>query len=313
MIAMLCILQTGTAFAQNFLQERRIYIVDVTASMEGKGAVKTPDIFSKVKQELVGAVNSISDPNTEVVIVPFTNVPHEPIKGVISNKDSLITDIQNLSIKKGDTNVADAWSRGVQEIDSSRVNYVFLLTDGLHNCGPEKNVLYERLRDWETLSANNYYFAFYVMLTPNAKEQEICQIADSTSQMWLIESMNVNVTFVGSSLNVQTNIKDKKTVRLPLRLSNKAILKDGLDFTMELEKNPYYRMENFRPYLDKGYVLFDVVELKPLRELPIEVWTKLHILYDKEKYYMTFFTPEVINFKIINRGIREMNIEERKS
>ena len=31
---------------------------------------------------------------------------------------------------------------------------------------------------------------------------------------------------------------------------------------------------------------------------------------DKEKYYMTFFTPEIINFKVINRGVREMTITE---
>lgn len=310
LLSLACLFLSQVTLAQNFMQERRIYILDVTASMEGKGVVETPDIFDQVKKELRDAVESIDNPNTEVVVVPFTDVPHEPIRGMISERDSLLEDIRNLSIKKGDTNLADAWSRGVQEIDSTRINYIFLLTDGLHNCGPEKEVLYERLKAWEGVSQNKYYFAFYVMLTPNAKEQEICQIADSTSQMWLIESMNVNVTFVASDLNVQANIKDKKTVKLAFNVSNRNLSKDNLDFTIEMEENPYYALTNFRSFIDQGYVLFDIAELKPLMDLPIETWLKLYVRYDKEKYYMTFFTPEVINFKVINRGVREMTITE---
>lgn len=149
------------------------------------------------------------------------------------------------------------------------------------------------------------------MLTPNAKEQEICQIVDQANQMWLIESMNVNVVFVGSNLNIQANIKNKKTIKLQFNLSNRESITESLDFTIELENNPYYKLTNFRSHIEEGYVLFDIIELKPLLELPLETWLKLYIKYDKEKHYMTFFTPEIINFKIINRGIREITIKER--
>ena len=37
--AVICFLFTQTTWGQNFLQEKRIYVVDVTASMEGKGVV----------------------------------------------------------------------------------------------------------------------------------------------------------------------------------------------------------------------------------------------------------------------------------
>ena len=71
-------------------------------------------------------------------------------------KDSLLIGIENLSIKKGDTNIADAWSRGLQEIDSTRINYIFMLTDGVHNWGPEKEILYERLGEWQHIANNKY-------------------------------------------------------------------------------------------------------------------------------------------------------------
>lgn len=305
-----CFLVNQVALAQNFMQERRIYIVDVTASMEGKGIVETPDIFNQVKEELCNALESIDNPNTEIMIIPFTDVPHKPIIGMIDKRDSLQNAIRMLTIKKGDTNIADAWSNGVQKLDSTRVNYIFLLTDGLHNCGPGKEILYERLKAWEQISQDKYYFAFYVMLTQNAKEQEICQIIDSASQIWLIESMDVNVTFVTSNLNIQANVNNEKTVKLTFNVSNKDLSRDEMDFTIEMEKNPYYDLTNFRSYIDQGYVLFDIVELMPLMDLPIETLLKLYIRYDKKKYYMTFFTPEVINFKVLNKGIREMTITE---
>ena len=310
-IIMACLWFAQGAFAQILLQEKRIYLVDVTASMVGKGVVATPDIFDKVKDELKFAVQSIRNPNTEISIIPFTDVPHDALEGTAMQKDSLLVGIEDLSIKKGDTNIADAWSRGLQELDSTRINYIFILTDGLHNCGPSKEVLYERLKEWQQMAGGKYFFAFYVMLTPNAKEMEISQIVERTNQMWLIESTDVNVAFIQSNLSVQANIKDTKTVKLPFVVSNPDVLLDSLNFSMQLEENPYYQIKNIRPFFDKGYVLFDVIELKPLMELPIEVQSKLYITYDKEKNYLTFFTPDVINFRIINRGIREMTIKEK--
>lgn len=110
---------------QVFPKEKRIYIVDVTASMIGKGIVKTPNIFDKVKEELVAAVRSINDEETEIAIIPFTCEPHPMIKGYANDKDTLISEINKLSIRPGDTNIADAWTKGLEEIDSTRVNYVF--------------------------------------------------------------------------------------------------------------------------------------------------------------------------------------------
>lgn len=301
-----------TANGQSFKQEKRIYLVDVTASMSGKGIIKTPNIFDEVKKELVKAVESINDLNTEIVIIPFTNEPHAPIKGVIKDKETLLNNIRDLTIKRGDTNIADAWNYGLQEIDSTRINYIFMLTDGLHNCGPENEVLYDRLRDWADFAAKKYYFAFYVMLTPNAKEQEICDIIERTDQMWLIESMNVNTTFINSSLNIQANIKKHKTVKLHFTTNNPDIFKTGIDFKISIDDNPYYKIANFSSHLDeRGYILFDIIELKPLIKIPLEVKLGLHIIYDKKKYPMIFFTPEELNFNIINKGIREMTIKEK--
>lgn len=296
---------------QSYMQEKRIYLVDVTASMIGKGNVKTPDIFSKVKDGLLETVNNINTPSTEIVIVPFTNRPHEKMNGQIIAKEGILDNIKSLDIKHGDTNIADAWNYAIQEIDSTRVNYLFILTDGLHNCGPQKDSLYNDLRKWADISKDKYYFAFYVMLTPNAKEQEICDIVDETQKMWLIESMNVNVSFLSSNLEVSTNVKNKKTASIYYESNNPAIFNDSIDFCLILNENPYYEMENFKLDMLNKKASFDLKELQPTINIPIETILELRIDYDKRKYPMLFFTPDAYKFNVVNKGIREMIIKEK--
>lgn len=299
-------------FSQIILDEKRIYLIDVTASMEGKGITPTPNIFKKLKMELIKTVNSINNPSTEVVIIPFTNKPHDKIKSTIKEKNALLKGIDNLAIKSGDTNIADAWNAGIAEIDTKKINYLFLLTDGLHNCGPNKEALFEGLSKWQDFAKGQYYFSFYVMLTPNAKEQPICNIVEDTEKMWLIESMNVNVSFLKSGLNLKTNIKNKKRVKLNFSSNNPKIFKSDLKFTVQLETNPYYKIANQKLNWKERYIELDIQELKPLMELPLQVKYKLKVSYDKKKYPLVFFTPETMNFTIENVGVRKMTIREKK-
>ena len=312
LIIYVCLFMCPFLFSQVTLKEKRIYLVDVTASMEGKGGTETPDIFQKLKSELSSTINAINNLSTEVVIIPFTNQPHQKIEGFINERQSILDQIQKLAIKPGDTNIADAWKAGVEEIDSTKVNYLFLLTDGLHNCGPSKEELFERLSEWQDFAQGHYFFSFYVMLTPNAKEQPICNIVEETEQMWLIESMNVNVSFIKSGLNLKTNIKNKKRVKLCFTSNNAQIFKNDLEFSLELDKNPYYKITNQKRNWKERYIAFDIKELKSLMDLPVETKSRLRIHYDKKKYPLIFFTPESMNLTIENVGIRKMTITEKK-
>lgn len=167
---LLAVLFPISVYCQSNIHEKRIYLLDVTKSMVGKGVVETPDIFAQVKQNLIEAINEIEDPQTEIVVVPFTNTPHEIISGFVSQKDSLSGVLSDITVRNGDTNIADAWAMGVSLLDSTKVNYMFLLTDGLHNNGPSQDELYSTLKSWDWVRKGKYFFSFYVMLTSNAVE-----------------------------------------------------------------------------------------------------------------------------------------------
>lgn len=294
----------------NYRSEKRIYLLDVTGSMEGRGNLPSPNIFAEVKSKLINTISDIKEENTEIVIIPFTDHCFEPISGNTSAKDTIIDAIKNLETKRGDTNIADAWNRCIAEIDSTKINYLFLLTDGLHNNGPSKETLYNNLRHWSELSNNNYYFAYYVMLTSNARDEEIRQIADTTNQMWKIESMDVNASFIGTSIVLNKNINTNKILRIDFTSNHDDIFTQGIPFDITLENNPYYAIKNTESHFEDRYMLIEIEELQDKMDIPIESSLTLSIEYDKAAYPLVFFTPEIINLNIVNHGIRAMALTD---
>ena len=248
------------ANGQFFLSEKRIYLLDVTASMEGNGAVATPNIFEDVKIKLADAISDLEQANTEIVVIPFTNTTFEPICGNISEKDSITHCVEQIKIRRGDTDIATAFQKGIEELDSTKVNYLFLLTDGLHNCGVEKDSLYQLLSSWNDVSRGKYMFAFYVMLTPNAKELELIQVVENTNQMWPIESMDVNVSFLLSSMNISANINNNKVVKIPLVSNNNKIFNNNIECQLKMNENPYYKIKNYKIDFPNRNIEFEVEE-----------------------------------------------------
>ena len=301
------------SYSQMITSEKRIYLLDVTKSMIGRGSVNTPNIFDEVKKSLEDAVDDISDSRTEIVIIPFTDKPasnEEVVQGTIAQKDTLRMQIESLNVKSGNTNLADAWSKGIEYLDSTKVNYMFLLTDGLHNSGPDKEVLYERLRAWDTICDGKYFFSFYVMLTTNAIEQEIQQITQNTKQMWSIESLNINAALIKSSLVQRFNIFEDKTIGVEFSSNNPKVFLEDLNVQFDIEDNPYYSISPTRRSVNNSKIYeFDVIEKTEKINIPIDVTLKINVNHNDEKYPLVFFTPNEFEFKILNRGVRRMTLK----
>lgn len=298
--------------AQPFLQEKRIYIVDVTGSMEGRGVGGTRNIFQTVKDNLVSTLQRIDDRKTEVVVIPFTSHPFPEFNGRIAEKDSLTQYINGLSIQKGNTNIADAWTKGVSCVDSTKINYIFLLTDGLHNCGPKTEELYNRLRAWEEQSQDKYMFAFYVMLTPDAKEMEICRIVDETRNLWLIESMNIDASLISLPNYIRKNVFDDKTISLHFETNNSNVDLSDIGVEISMDDDPYYGAANVEKSFMGAVFKVSVEEKVEKKQIPITDTVELKINHNREKYPFVFFTPEQIKVVITNQGPRNLSVSSKQ-
>jgi hypothetical protein len=288
-------------------KEKRIYLVDVTSSMQGGGSVETPDIFNTVKASLIETLQEIADTTTEIEIIPFTNKVHKGINATIAQRDSLIDFINKLEVKKGDTNIADAWSEGVSKTDTTKINYLFILTDGLHNCGPKKTVLYKRLSAWGDFSADSYLFAFYVMLTKNAEESEIRTIADETRNMWKIEGLDINASLLKTEREIRQNIFSDRTINVSFLTNNPKVDLKNVGISFLLEDNPYYEIVNQRPTDEQGVFTFDIKEKRDKNQIPLCDTLHLSITHNQEDYPFVFITPDVVTLEISNVGPRNVS------
>lgn len=293
--------------------EKRIYLFDVTASMEGRGQGGTENIFEDVKRSLIGALEAIESPKTEIVLMTFTNKVHEKKTFFIKDIDSIRMYIDNISVQKGDTNIADAWEAGVQEVDSDKLNYVFLLTDGIHNTGPDKQILYDRLKGWGDYASNQYYYGFYVMLTKVSEDEELEKTIKDTNQLFIVKSPHVNITFLATSYGWKANIKNNKRIKIQYQKNTSSPFPYQLDIKATLNDNPYYKIKRVDNHLSQDLsLILEVEELVPLRQIPVEVDLSFTLDYGREKYPLLFIIPEKVNLKIQNRGIRSVTIKEKR-
>ena len=188
---MLLILSFSMSVAKDIIPEKRIYLLDLSGSMVGQGSVKTDNVLEKMKSDLEATVDWTTLP-TDFVFIPFTDRLMPEFGGVDSMKLELMTEISAIEIKSGNTDIATAWECALEKLDSTKVNYIFLLSDGYHNRGISKAGLNSMLKLWPQNSLCYDAEAYFVLLSPKYRASEIARIFDGTDRMSIVETMNIS-------------------------------------------------------------------------------------------------------------------------
>ncbi|MCR5014735.1 MAG: hypothetical protein K6A28_08195 [Bacteroidales bacterium] len=299
--------------AQSLSLEKRIYLFDVSQSTTRSNRA---GVFEEMKKTVGEAMNDIIDPRTEVVIIPFADRPvsdKDVIEGTMAKKDSLLMQVESLKPRPGNTNLADAWMKGLDYLDATKLNYLFVLAAGTQNAGPDQETLYDRLRAWDTISEGKPYYAFYVMVDDKAIDPEIQLAAEETRQMWAIESMNAN-PILFTTPNVQYhNVFEDKTVGVPFTSNNMKASLEDLDLRFVVDDNPYYNITETRQNENDPRVFeFKVLEVVDRINIPLNVDLNVQVRNDDKKHPDVFFIPEELSLKIYNRGVRRMTVNAEK-
>ena len=304
------------ATAQNKILVKRIYLVDVTKSMIGEGRINgkfgTDAIFDKLKNDLASTLDSICD-DDEIVIIPFTNKTFEKITGCGSNKHELADKVRMMTTKPGDTNIDEAWLAGIRELDTikrndtTKINLLFLMTDGIHNCGPNINELYKHLETWDD-SKNN--LAFYFMLTKNAESNKIDSIAQTKTTMETIHSSDIKINILQLYTSYKVNIEGKNSLnaRLPL-LGGSSCPVELKHVKMSLGNNTDYSISEYRIFTNEVTLTLSANKAKNM--LPISQPNFVSFSWDDNisgNNSKTYVIPKVINLQIDNLGTRTMKI-----
>jgi len=315
---LLCVAYNSSG--QNFKNERRIFLWDVTLSTFGFGG--SPNIGNEVQRNLIQAVENISDPQTEIIVIPFQdNILYVwENQATPEGKKELLKKIS--SIKEKDlevtrTNICSAWEEALILISPKKRNYIFLLTDGKQNS--QKNnpdCLYENISAWCNLAKRNDAFGFYVMLTDEARDPKLEEIINKCNRMEIVTGTDINVTELRPiTTEINLNIPDKEFEKEVLFESNYIErLPENFQIELSLNENSFIKLKNNNVKLDKnGNCRIEFIPqstYENLRDhLPDKYEIDLNIQIDNNKFPRIFATPS--NLKVVLKNIREkiMTIE----
>ena len=307
LVVLMVFICVGSVSAQEKKLVKRIYLVDVTKSMIGEGKINgkknaTEDIFSSLRRNLANIMcdNCAVCDDDEIVIIPFTNKTFNAIRGYGRNRREIADSIIELTTRPGDTNIDAAWLAGINELDSNKINLLFLMTDGIHNYGPDVNVLYQHLEEWRDDQDN---LAFYFMLTDNAESQKIKDIADTKSTMIAKRISNIKIDILQLSASYRITFKGENASFKMTSLSNSCCPQELDCVVLTLDNNANYSIDRYHIYTNK--VEFSIKGKCPRNLRPLSEDNSLTFSWNDKQI---FILPKKVNIQINNIDTRTMII-----
>lgn len=301
--------------------ERRIYLWDVTLSMQGY-LEKTPNIYDKIVKFLVNEINSISDESTEIVVCPFQETILDTWKECASNvgKQEIITKIKTYrNLKVTGTNIVGP-IQFVQNnfINPDKHNLLILLTDGQQTGGNLS--LLQLISNWGKYADINDAFALYVMLTKQAIDQEIIKTIEKTDNIEVVtEPGQMEMLDLQPSNPTKINLKNDKKATISFNFKKGINLPSNINIHV-YSNNPYLSI-NQHTILKDSKILFTInykkdyntlkTQLAETSILPlnISITNKDQLQKDGKIVYLT---KENLTLELINKPEKLLKISIKK-
>jgi hypothetical protein len=318
---------TVSSFSQNFKEEKRIYLLDITGSMWGlDGGEK---IFDDVKNSLIYTINSLENPETDITIITFGKGVEDTWKAKASpkGKSELIDKINSYSEDEYEgkntqiaTNICDALKAAEKEIDPIMFNYLFLYTDGVHNYPSSSLQCVKNIVQNICVKKDGVIdvYPFYIMLTKKASSSELRKalgcftIIDgcSTPDVVIIKSEKnrTSINLLENKLSTEIRFVSNRSSSLPDKIKLILTLSENENF--KLKETIYYLSENL------GKITIDLLPIRNLStiksNLPLksELKIKFSIGYlEKVNDCQTVeIRPENIIIDVLNKQEKTVTI-----
>lgn len=259
--------------------DRRIYVWDVTKSMQGHNR-KTQqydpslDVWDKFVKWLKDDIEAITDSSTELVVLPFQETVLErwTCKATVEGKAELLRKIDDAKKQFQDltyTNICGPFEIAKRDyVSSDKNNLVILLTDGQQS---EKegfggqNAWLAMLNNWGNYARKNNAYLVYFMVTPEAVDTRIIDtliIDDNKPYCTIVTPTETPPTFIDiyPQSEMRINIKDDlgKEVIIPLDKSKKSIdLAEGIKVSVKSQTDAPIKIDEVIE------VKNDVLSIKP--------------------------------------------------
>ncbi len=318
---------TSQAQDSRFKSERRVYLWDVTLSMKGYNGA--PNIWSDVVEALAKDINSIDDEDTEIVILPFQTSVLEvwTQKATSGGKKELISKIrQYKNDQVTNTNICLPFNTVIkQHLADDKRNLLILLTDGNHNTdgylsdgSPNINCLLDLISNWCDVAFQKDAYAFYVMLTKYAKNEELVQKIKESCRITTVDGTMINFLEILFQDKYAFNIKDDKDKPIILSFSPRKNIEVPSDIKINInsEFNDFIEV-NETSILKDNMIGFSVKLKKPYEELKNtlpqdenkKVTLNLSLTSETQsKHPLVLLLSEEIELSLINKPEKTLRI-----
>lgn len=332
-------------YAQNensIKKERRIYLWDVTLSMKGPRYGGDKDIWDDVKKKLIKTIDGITDPDTEIILLPFQHriIDCKKELATTEGKNNLKTYIKGFDLPKswcGNANTGHEAKNGekgtttmtklyapIKEcvdnyVDNRKTNVLIIMTDGLSDFH-EDSLQFDNLikNEWCDLLIAKDIYAFYFMLTPQA----IIKTQDSCGRMNIIfpdDDIQLTTFELTPPSTKNYNVKDDfgKPIEICFDINTANKMEDGYNIHVTSTDNPYFSINQdyiFNPN-SKSITIEPEILFDNKNELRQYIWQN-----DSEAKVELIYTPgkdmEKRNSPVIIRDIHTnilLNIEKERT
>lgn len=293
---------------------RKVFLWDVTLSMKGAGGC--PNIWDEVKDKLIKEVENISDPKTEVVILPFQHRIIDKISDYATpeGKQKLIQYVKSFDLprlwigdaingrevnsgEKGKTTMTKLYAP-LQEclatvISNDKTDILVILTDGVSDFPADAEAFKDFVcNKWcGSIAEEKDIFAFYVELTQNAINESLCpcprfKIVDPDDG----GDINISTIKLTPSRSVVYNVKDDygKEIVVKFDAESTTKIEEGFIVHVKSDNNPYFNIDQ-EVVLDP---IRNVVHIKPNEKIDFNSMRQLILSQDDNKGYAHLsFTP----------------------
>lgn len=312
--------------------DRRIYVLDVTLSMHGyKG--NTPNVWPEVVNWLETDINSISDPSTELIVLPFQVgiLEHWKFNATEAGKAELlakIKDAKNKFTTPTDTNISGPFCEAKEKyVTADRNNIVILLTDGEQSpeFGGQANLM-KHLVNWNKDAKSNNDYLIYFMVTQAAQNEGIVNALKGKEFSDVVNPSDVIPTFMDISpqAKLRFNIKDDQDQGLfiPINTSKKGVkLASGIKIAITAETDAPIEIDETAEIDDNKLHItpkYDFDELKAYfgTNESMNITLKYELVNQEDiknnAHQIIFLTRGSSNLELVNKIEKSLKIRLKK-
>ena len=315
--------------------DRRIYIWDVTKSMQGHNSATGSydpklDVWDKVVDWLKADINAISDSSTELIVLPFQEaiLDRWVVKATNEGKTELLHKIDK---SKSDfttptyTNISGPFSEAKEKyISDDRNNLVILLTDGhqSNRFGGQENWI-NLIASWgDYRKKNNNAYLIYFMVTEAAKDDVIIEKLDNKEDSDVVTPSDVIPTFINISPQVKLrfNIKDNQSegLYIPINTSKKGVeLVPGIKISVSAETEAPIKIDEIAEIVNGKLHITPKYNFDELKEYfgdkeTMDIILKYELVNQdeikKNAHQIIFLTHSSSNLEMVNKIEKTLKI-----